>query len=81
MKIKRITPPKYRVGKYSLNEYELRNLMLEVAQKQKPAGIKVKDERGAVVTILENGRLSESIAGFDINSMLTLKLLKISRES
>ena len=80
MKIKRITPPKYRVGKFSLNEYELRNLMGEVAGGEKPAGIKVKDDRGNVVIILQNGRLSANVVGFDINSMLTLKLLKI-RES
>ena len=80
MKIKRITPPKYRVGKFSLNEYELRNRMVEVAGGEKPAGIKVKDDSGNVVIILQNGRLSANVVGFDINSMLTLKLLKI-RES
>jgi len=33
MKIQRIKPPKYRVGKFVLNEYELRQLLLDVASR------------------------------------------------
>ena len=41
--ITRIKPPKFKVGRNVLNEYELRLLMVEVARGLKPAGIKVKE--------------------------------------
>lgn len=43
--ITRIKPPKYKLGRYSLNEYELRQLMLEVAKGEKQAGQYIKDEK------------------------------------
>ncbi len=57
MMITRIKPPKYKVGRYSLNEYELRQLMLEVAKKEKPFGQTVKDQKGHCATIQEDGSL------------------------
>jgi len=77
--ITRIKPPKFRVGKFSLNEYELRTLMLEVAKGEKLHGIKVKDQTGRCVTILEDGTLSSNVFGTDINSLLTLEIIRIRR--
>lgn len=78
MKIDRIKPPKYQVGRYSINEYELRQLMAQVATGDRQAGIKVKDETGHVATILENGRLSSNLKGLDINSKFTLTCIRAS---
>lgn len=77
MNIKRITPPKYRVGRYVLNEYELRTLMVEVARGHKPEGIAIKDEKGATAIIRSDGTLSHSLYGLDINSRATLDLMRI----
>ena len=76
MEIKRIKAPKFRVGRYVLNEYEFRNLQLEVALGIKPAGIKVKDALGTVVTINENGGLSDSIDGLTLAQDITWEKVK-----
>ena len=39
MKITRIKAPKFKVGRFVLNEYELRQLQYEVAQGLKPQRI------------------------------------------
>jgi hypothetical protein len=79
MKITRIKPPKYKVGKYSLNEYEVRNLQVEVAKGLKPHGIKVKDEKGKTGIIREDGLLTEKMYGYDITAMICLELLGINK--
>ena len=77
--IKRIKPPKYRVGRRVLNEYELRNLMAEVAEGRLPSGIKVKDEKGVVGEIYPNGRLSVTLYGMAWLSEYTFRLLAVDR--
>jgi len=80
MKITRIKPPKYKVGRYSLNEYELRQLMLEVAKKEKHFGIIVTDKDGYKATIMEDGSLSCNLFGTDIMSRATLDMIRLRRE-
>jgi hypothetical protein len=79
MKITRINTPKFKVGRFVLNEYELRQLMLEVATGVQPAGIKVKDSTGKVVEILANGSLSDNIVGLSVADDIALKLHRIQR--
>jgi hypothetical protein len=76
--ITRIKPPKFKVGRNVLNEYELRLLMVEVARGLKPAGIKVK-EGNIESTILESGRLSNNLPGLAIASQFTIDLLRLNR--
>jgi hypothetical protein len=78
MNITRIKPPKFKVGRYVLNEYELRTLMTEVAEGKKPAGIKVTEGR-QTAEILSTGRLSHNLDGLSIASMETLKVIRINR--
>lgn len=78
--ITRIKPPKYKFGRYSLNEYELRQLMLEVAKKDKPHGLTIKDQNGCVATIQEDGSLSCKLFGTDIMTSTTLQIIKLRRE-
>lgn len=81
MEIKRIKAPKFRVGKYVLNEYEFRNLQLEVALGIKPAGIKVTDSLGNKSTIIENGCLSHSLnETMGISVGLQIELMKANRK-
>lgn len=80
MQVTRIKAPKYKVGRYTLNEYELRTLQYEVAQGLKPHGIKVKDERGTIATIQPDGTMDCNVYGYDINSLCTIGILRIKRE-
>jgi hypothetical protein len=80
MKIKRIKAPKFKVGRYSLNEYEVRNLMVEIAKGERPAGLVVTDEKGQSATLLENGRPDKNLYGFGVASELTLELIRIERK-
>lgn len=79
MKITRIKPPKYKVGKYSLNEYELRQLMVEVAKGEKASGLIVKDEKETCATIKEDGALSCPLFGMNISSAFTLEIIRLRR--
>lgn len=81
MKPKRIKPPKYKLGRYSLNEYELRNLMLEVLKGDRSHGITVKDEKGNIATINEDGSLSNTLHGLDVASSFTLQMIRIRRKN
>lgn len=78
--ITRIKPPKYKVGRYSLNEYELRQLMLEVAMGKKPIGIEVKDQTGTIAFIQKDDSLNRNLFGMDICSSATLDMIKLRRE-
>lgn len=79
MEIKRIKAPKFRVGRHILNEYEFRQLQLEVALGIKPAGIKVKDSEGNESVILEHGSLSNNLQGLSIAIELKHLLLLANR--
>jgi hypothetical protein len=75
MKITRIKPPKYKVGRNVLNEYELRCLMLEVLKGEQKPDILVMDCNGKFATIQADGSLSLRLFGIDINSRFTLDML------
>ena len=79
MIITRVKAPKFKVGRYVLNEYELRTLMLEVAEGKKPAGIIVTEGKHTA-EILHTGILSHNLPGLAINSMTTLDIIKINRQ-
>jgi hypothetical protein len=81
MLITRIKPPKFRVGRYILNEYELRQLQLEVAQGLKPFGIKVTSlQNNMSDVILPNGKFETGFgadSGYDIGSKIAIKHYKL----
>jgi len=78
--IDRINPPKYKVGKFTLNEYELRSLQLKVCTGEVAGGIKVRDERNNWAEILPNGNLSVGLYGMDICSAFAIQQIKHQRE-
>lgn len=84
IEITRIPVPKFKVGRYTLNEYELRQLQLEVAKGLKPGGIKVKSlSNGDTITITETGYMDRNFkegSGYDVSSKITLNLIKTKRE-
>lgn len=79
--ITRIKAPKFRVGRYVLNEYEIRTLQVEVAKGERKPGMKVKDDLGAVATILPNGSLDTALSGYDMNTYLRFQLLKLKMQN
>ena len=79
----RIPAPKFRMGRYTLNEYELRYLMLQVAQGHKPGfiGTKIKDESGNSVVITEDGTLSGRLPGLHINTEYAVAHMDIKNKN
>lgn len=80
MKVKRIQPPHYDVDGLSLNEYELRSVMADVAEGKRDPGIKVSDQKGGTAMIEKDGSLSGSLYGLDICSGFTMTLIRRRRE-
>ena len=83
MKITRIKAPKFKVGRFVLNEYELRQLQYEVAQGLKPPGIVVKSLQNGVRNImLPNGKFEHNFgdnSGYDTGSDISIKHFKLLR--
>ena len=83
IEITRIKAPKFKVGRYTLNEYELRQLQLEVAQGLRPAGIRVKSlSNGQTVSITENGYMDRNFgsnSGYDVGSEISIKMWKLNK--
>lgn len=79
LKITKVLPFKFFVGRFSLNELELRTLQLEVAEGKKPAGIMVKDEKGTIVSIDQDGRLDGPLHGLDAASSINMKIAQVNR--
>jgi hypothetical protein len=80
IKFTSIKAPMYKVGNVILNEYEVRMLQLEVAKGEKPVGLVVTDQEGTEVTILEDGRLSGPVFGFDISDKISYNLYRMKLE-
>lgn len=78
----RIKAPKFRVGKLTLNEYEVRQLMVEVAKGWRAESlIEVRDEDGTIATIGKDGHLSQGLRGLKVGSDLTMELIRTRREN
>ncbi len=78
----RIKAPKYKIGRYVLNEYELRCLMAQVAQGLRaPISKPVTDHEGNVAYMREDGRFREHLAGLDISGNFTLDMIRSDRET
>lgn len=76
----RISPPKYKVGRFVLNEYELREMIARISEGDlDPEGIVVIDEIGNHVTFDSDGVGSQNLHGFGINSQFTLRKIRAIR--
>lgn len=77
MQIKRIDPPMFKINDELYNEYELRQLMLDIATKEyvSELPITVTDSKGNVAKICkETGRISDSLDGFTLSDDLATEL-------
>jgi len=75
-----IKPPTYRIGKFVLNEYELRQLQVRIMRGEVPNTITGIDYKGNHFSFREDGRIPEHIEGFDISGNYTLDMIRDSRE-
>lgn len=75
MEITRITAPMFKLGEELINEYELRNLQLEVAKGLKPALIELEDSKGQKFFIRADGMIDAEPFGMDISASLAFDLL------
>lgn len=77
-----IEPPKYYIGRFTFNEYEIRNLLADVAESIKPWGMILRDEYGNKWRILADGRMEpvnhhESCpAGWDYTGNSMIRILR-----
>lgn len=80
---KRIKAPKYKVGKFMLNEYELRYLMYQIANGEisNYEKLTVKDELGNTATFDEYGKTSCSLKGLDMIDTFVLDQYKAMRKN
>jgi len=71
----KIKPPKFRVGRYVLNEYELRKLQLDVCNGIFEPNFVVKDEVGNTSAIRADGILVGNLNRFNLSSQLAMDLM------
>jgi len=74
--IVRIQPPKFKIGRVVINEYELRKLMLDVYNGKQASGVEIKDEKGQTAIINEDGTLSTSLYGLDIMAKFNIEAFR-----
>jgi hypothetical protein len=76
MKFTKIKAPVFIVYGQTLNEYEVRQLQVDVKNKIHPANIPVKDEIGNVYVIGEDGRFKKGTPpGLSLSYKITKMLL------
>ena len=84
MEFTKIPCPKFRIGRRKLNEYELRLLMLNIAEGSKAEfiGCKVTDcMSGESVIINPNGSLSGRLMGLDLMIQWAKKHMEIKNNN
>jgi hypothetical protein len=81
MTITKVNPPRFKIGRKFINEYELRTLMIEVKKGLKPSGSIVTDEDGTKSVIGSDGLLSKEVIGLGLADKLALKLFFLQTNS
>jgi hypothetical protein len=86
LKIKKIKSPYFYVVrdkiwwlKVKVNEYELRQIQLDVANGILPHGIIIRDMRKNESIVLANGSLSEKLYGYSLGADLAIQLNRLQR--
>ena len=79
--IKRIAAPKFRVGRFVLNEYEMRQFQNEILERQRPGNVKVKEVlTGHTYLIDDSGEfVPHAPLGYGTSSGLTMRAIKMKR--
>jgi hypothetical protein len=79
---KTISVPKFRIGRYKLNEYELRQLLLDVAKGENTQflGAKVTDCTTSDIAFITNNGLSDRLYGLDISTKIALEHMNFKNQ-
>ena len=72
----RVEPPTFKINGNILNEYELRQLMVDIKAGRFQGGYLVKDCKGNIAYIESNGMLSDDLYGLDLITNSTINLLR-----
>ncbi len=85
--MKRITAPKFKVGRYVINEYEARSLQVQTALGNiAPYTITIKEidpkTRRVIGTaqMKEDGSLTRPLLGYSIATEFTFEMIRIKRQ-
>ena len=85
--MKRITAPKFKVGRYVLNEYEVRNLQVETALGLiVPYSLTIKEIDPKTRKVIgstqmrEDGTFTNILEGFGLATSFTFDLIRLKRE-
>ncbi len=75
--IKRIKAPEFMIKGVALNEYELRQLQLDIAlgNNMEYMAEPITDDNGGTAVINSDGRLSGPLHGYDLSSRLMANLM------
>lgn len=72
----KVKAPKFKIGRFVLNEYEIRQIMAEVSEGKRQGNIKFKDNEGNTITIEDDGYCSDNVKGFELATDFTRRVMK-----
>jgi len=75
--IKRVSAPMFTIKGEQYNEYEIRQLMIDVAKGDIIFNSDIIDCNGTIVRIQPDGRLSNELEGFQLSDKLALELFML----
>ena len=76
----RIEAPKYKIGRFTFNEYEVREIIARVAEGTlSHEKISITDMKGNTVTLNEDGTTTGDIYGWSIATSKTMRRLRANR--
>lgn len=75
-----VNPPKFKVGRFVLNEYEAREMLARVAEGTLDhSKLIIEDELGNKATVDVDGFTNRSLHRWDVGSKLTIRKIKANR--
>lgn len=82
-----IETPKFYIGRMVFNEYEIRNLLADIAEGLKPWGMVLRDELGNKWRMLQDGRMepvnhhNSCPSGWDYTGNSMIRILRARRNN
>ncbi len=74
--VQAINPPKFRIGKFVFNEYEIREILAKVSEgKINHKSIVIKDSSGRSSKVKKSGRLEKMLPG--LNLLINIKMKRL----
>ena len=76
---KAIKVPMYRIGRFKINEYELREMQISVLKGEilNWTSILIEDDQGMIAQFDIKGRLNKNLYGMDLTAESAMKYLQV----